>query len=228
MENDGFHPHTQYKGVRKSRDQTTKTEGTRFSRNRFHPKGYKPPTFGKKKPEGKWEITETDYNPNKTVWKVVLEDPMAESGTNVHYITLGKEATEYDVKNALLRMQKNGVFMYYDQDVNYPYLHSIQRLKRDFTESDIIKMIHDKNLNVEKVNDVDDDGNPITFLEVKISKQMTLDAVNDNRNALEIVDHITGMTEDERLRNNITISNGLYELEKEGKIKIKNGKWIKT
>lgn len=46
MEKGKFHPHTQYKGVRKAR-------------NRFHPKGYKPPTFGKKKPAGTWEITKT-------------------------------------------------------------------------------------------------------------------------------------------------------------------------
>ncbi|MCP6727440.1 MAG: hypothetical protein KJI69_05525 [Patescibacteria group bacterium] len=32
MEKDGFHPHTDYKGVRKSRDQTAKTEGVRLKR----------------------------------------------------------------------------------------------------------------------------------------------------------------------------------------------------
>ncbi len=35
--------------------------------HRFHPKGYKPPTFGKKKPAGKWEITKTDYSGSKNV-----------------------------------------------------------------------------------------------------------------------------------------------------------------
>ena len=29
--------------------------------HRFHPKGYKKPVFGKKKPVGIWEITETEY-----------------------------------------------------------------------------------------------------------------------------------------------------------------------
>lgn len=29
--------------------------------NRFHPKGYKKPVFGKKKSKGKWEIVETEY-----------------------------------------------------------------------------------------------------------------------------------------------------------------------
>jgi len=62
IEDGKFHPITQYKkGVRKSRDQKIKTSGVRLSRNRFHPKGYKPPTFGKKKPEGRWEITKTKY-----------------------------------------------------------------------------------------------------------------------------------------------------------------------
>ncbi len=32
MEKDGFHPHTEYKGVRKSRDQTAKLEGVRLKR----------------------------------------------------------------------------------------------------------------------------------------------------------------------------------------------------
>ncbi len=68
MEKGKFHPHTQYqKGTRKSRDQSAKEEGIRKSRNKFHPKGYKPPTFGKKKPAGKWEITKTDYSGSKNV-----------------------------------------------------------------------------------------------------------------------------------------------------------------
>lgn len=63
-----FHPiNNNTKGVRKSRDQSTKTQGVRKARNRFHPKGYKPPTFGKKKPEGTWEITKTDYGSSKNV-----------------------------------------------------------------------------------------------------------------------------------------------------------------
>ena len=33
MESDGFHPHTTYKGVRKSRDQQAKTQGVRLKRN---------------------------------------------------------------------------------------------------------------------------------------------------------------------------------------------------
>jgi len=33
MEKDGFHPHTQYKGVRKSRDQSAKTQGVRLARD---------------------------------------------------------------------------------------------------------------------------------------------------------------------------------------------------
>ncbi len=32
MESDGFHPHTQYKGVRKSRDQSAKSEGIKVER----------------------------------------------------------------------------------------------------------------------------------------------------------------------------------------------------
>jgi len=34
MEKDGFHPHTQYKGIRKSRDQLTKTEGVKIRKQR--------------------------------------------------------------------------------------------------------------------------------------------------------------------------------------------------
>jgi len=34
MEKDGFHPHTQSKGVRKSRDQLTKTEGIKIERKK--------------------------------------------------------------------------------------------------------------------------------------------------------------------------------------------------
>ena len=39
----------------------------RKARNRFHPKGYKPPTFGKEKPKGTWEITETKYGSKNVV-----------------------------------------------------------------------------------------------------------------------------------------------------------------
>jgi len=56
MEKGKFHPHTQYKGV------------SRKSRNRFHPKGYKPPTIGKKKPAGTWEITKTSYGSSAESW----------------------------------------------------------------------------------------------------------------------------------------------------------------
>lgn len=62
-----FHPINQSKGVRSRRDTTKKTQGVRKAKNRFHPKGYKPPTFGKKKPEGKWEITETSYGSKNVV-----------------------------------------------------------------------------------------------------------------------------------------------------------------
>ncbi len=62
-----FHPIKPYNKVRKSRDNTTKEQGVRKSRNRFHPKGYKPPTFGKKKPAGTWEITKTEYGSSKNV-----------------------------------------------------------------------------------------------------------------------------------------------------------------
>jgi len=33
--------------------------------HRFYPKGHKKPEFGKKKPTGKWEITETKYQGKK-------------------------------------------------------------------------------------------------------------------------------------------------------------------
>jgi hypothetical protein len=62
-----------------------------------------------------------------TKWKVVLEDPRSVSGTNTHIITLGKQADENDVISALSRMQENGHFMYYDKDLQFPYLHSISK-----------------------------------------------------------------------------------------------------
>ncbi len=68
---------------------------------------------------------------NKTIWKVVVEDPSKESGTRTHIITLGRQATEEDVRNQLLRMQENGRFMYHPQDLQFPNLHSIERKKRD-------------------------------------------------------------------------------------------------
>jgi len=70
----------------------------------------------------------------KTAWKIVLEDPSRESGTNTHIITLGEKANEFDVKQALGRMQKNGRFMYYDQDLKSPYLHSIKKVSADDVE----------------------------------------------------------------------------------------------
>ncbi len=60
---------TDYKKVtRKSRDPKEKTKGTRLSRNRFHPKGHKPPTFGKKKPKFTVEITETSGGSTPKSW----------------------------------------------------------------------------------------------------------------------------------------------------------------
>ena len=38
MEKDGFHPHTQYKGVRKSRDQQAKEQGVRFKKEQKVPR----------------------------------------------------------------------------------------------------------------------------------------------------------------------------------------------
>ena len=58
-----FRPTENKNGVRKPQEQKIKTSGVRLSRNRFHPKGYNTPTFEKKKPEGRWEITKTEYVP---------------------------------------------------------------------------------------------------------------------------------------------------------------------
>jgi len=83
---------------------------------------------------------------NKTVWKVVLEDPSEESGTRTHIITLGRQATEEDVRNQLLRMQENGRFMYHPQDLQFPNLHSIERKARDTDSGEIPpEKIFDKN-----------------------------------------------------------------------------------
>lgn len=68
-------------------------------------------------------------NERGTKWEVILEDPRKESGTTKHIIRLGKLATEHEVKNALMRMHVNGRPMYYEQDLKYPYLHSIKELK---------------------------------------------------------------------------------------------------
>lgn len=108
-----FHPIKPYNKVRKSRDQKEKTQGVRKARYRHQ------------------EHAIQDLTKTKSYWNVVLENPRAESGTTTHIIELGKMANKDDVINALMRMQKDGHFMYFPKDLQPPYLHSIERLKRD-------------------------------------------------------------------------------------------------
>lgn len=75
-------------------------------------------------------------------------------------------------------------------------------------------------------DDPDDEGTELTTIE--ITEKQTLDGVNDKRSALEIMDFITGTTENERMRFDIDTDNKLSELEDAGKIKIENGVWKKV
>jgi len=77
----------------------------------------------------KARLKREDEGSKLTRWKVVLEDPRRESGTNTHIITLGEQATALDVKNALFRMQEDGHFMYHEKDLQFPLLHSIEQLQ---------------------------------------------------------------------------------------------------
>ena len=108
-----FHPIKPYNKVRKSRDQKAKTQGIRKQRL----------------PQQEHVIP--DLRKTKSYWQVVLENPREESGTTTHIVELGKMANKDDVINALMRMQKDGHFMYFPQDLQPPYLHTIERLKRD-------------------------------------------------------------------------------------------------
>lgn len=72
-----------------------------------------------------------------------------------------------------------------------------------------------------------DDGEGGRVPQIEITREQTLNAVNGKRDALEIVDHLTGTTETERLRNNFSVTNGLFKLQQEGKIKLMDGKWLK-
>ena len=212
-----FHPIGNSNGVRKSRDQSLKTQGVRMQREvdviRIKDAG--------------WQGTALDIAQLAQMYKKCnshfAKDGMEWVNAEKNYYT-GSAGSHVHSRSSC---PEYSGYCYYC-GLNLDALdREYHRKARDISESDIIKMIHDKNLNIEKIDDVDDDGNPISFLQINISKEKTLDAVNGKRDALEIVDHITGMTEEERLRNNITISNGLYELEKEGKIKIKSGKWVR-
>lgn len=67
---------------------------------------------------------------NYILWEAKLEEPINEYGTNTHQFKLGLKSTVEDVKNALMRMTRdNGSFMYYEQDINPPYLHYIKMIE---------------------------------------------------------------------------------------------------
>jgi len=102
---------------------------------------------------------------------------------------------------------------------------------REKQKQDIIKKLKDKGfkLTTEISKDPDDpDDEGTEFTTIRITEKQTLDAINGKRSALEINDFITGITEDERLRHDIDVSNNLGKLEEEGKIKIENGVWKKV
>ena len=79
---------------------------------------------------------------------------------------------------------------------------------------------------VEREYDEDDPDEFEDIVIVKITKQKTFDSIGNGGTALEISMRATGLTEIESQKT--LESNGIFELEKEGKIKRKNGKWIKV
>ena len=250
-----FIPITNYikNGIRKSRDQSEKTNGVRLKRN-----------------DSSNVISEEDYAKKVEWWRDNASDlykiyinkfpdstiasDLRRSGIPRHghfgealYEGRYRDAMYRADSENLVKLKELGIehFLskekrHQDDPSDYDEFMSRYNWAKDYVkrprmkrvidaeeEALIIKRLKDKNLSTEKVTDEDEFGESVTFLHVTISKEQTLDAINGNRNAEEIVDHVTGMTEDERLRNNITISNGLYKLETEGKIKNKNGKWVK-
>ena len=124
-----FHPITEYKGVRKSRDQKAKTQGIRKQRL----------------PQQEHVIP--DLRKTKSYWQVVLENPREESGTTTHIIELGKLENKDDEINALMRMQKDGHLLYFTQDLQPPYLHTTELIKT-LTEdlADLNKVIPEQDL----------------------------------------------------------------------------------
>jgi len=102
---------------------------------------------------------------------------------------------------------------------------------REQDKQDFITMLSNKGFKLKQTFESDPDEpdeDPIEFNTIEVTEKQTLDAVNGKRSALEINDLITGTTEDERLRNDIDVSNNLLKLETEGKIKIENGVWKKV
>ncbi len=61
--------------------------------------------------------------------------------------------------------------------------------------------------------------------EVQLSDKQILDSMNGKRNVTELIDHITGTNENDRLKAELLPSTHLGRLEKEGKAKLVNGKW---
>ena len=153
-----FRPTENKNGVRKSRDKKENTEGVRLSRNRFHPKGYKPPTFGKKEPEGKWEITETDYGSKSEFGQflknidnqeayylgrldVIIEDPRLQI-TDDHILgkiehKIGKPIHDYKITGEV-RLKPNT-----QPDEKHGKIYWTEDLRTDVTERSLKRVAED-------------------------------------------------------------------------------------
>ena len=104
------------------------------------------------------------------------------------------------------------------------------RMKRQPTNEKLIDKLKNKkgvSAKVERLEEDDDEGTAfVDRVVVNITKEKTLDLIGNGATAKEIAMRATGLTEDELDQTMMT--NGLGKLEKEGKIKYKNGKWVKV
>ena len=92
------------------------------------------------------------------------------------------------------------------------------------TRSEFFKKLQDRGIKYPMV-EIGDEGNRAP--EITLTREQTLNAINGNRTAEQIVDFATGTTQRDRLKYNVFVTNELYNLEQAGVISITDGKWMR-
>ena len=246
MQDGKFHPHTQYKkGVRMSRDQQEKTQGIKVNERKQRQVMASQLEGMSQAKKAEWEDAV-----GSEVVKVKKEMINGKPVTSVRFEN-GEEWFEFDdVKHQEDYMKKEkievdesvvGEFVEIEHPDIAGYITMAtgkvlfgEREERKARELPTNKKLIDKLKNkkgvsakVERLEEDDDEGTAfVDRVVVNITKEKTFDSIGNGATAREIATKATGLTEDEL--DSTMMTNGLSELEDEGKVKFKNGKWVKA
>jgi uncharacterized protein YkuJ len=239
-----FHPVTTSKGVRKSRSQKAKKQGVKIIPYRKQRVVMTLDLEGMSQAEKhEWEDTV-----GSEIVKVKKEMMNGRPVTSVRFAN-GEEWFEFDQINHQeeFLMKENikvddsviGEFVEVDHPDISGYITMAtgkvlfgereDRRKREPENKKIIDKLREKEGVSGKVERLEDEDDPDEFEDrviVKVTKKKTFDSIGNGGTALEIIMRATGLTENEI--DQTLVTNGISELEDEGKIKVVKGKWVKV